>query len=577
MQKRSYLALFRAGPQSLHPHAVAKLTEQNFDYALSYFGNDDPPSNSAVFVHRQKGAKWPGLRETLLAHRDVINEYDYVWLPDDDLLCAPETVSRMFLICSDLRLDLAQPALTADSFFSHPITIQHSQFQMRFTNFVEIMAPVLSRNMLSKVLPTLEGQISGYGLDSLWPRLTELGRVAIIDETAVKHTRPIGGPNYAVSASTGVSPVTEDQLVSAKHFIESRVDAQINFAGLLANGDTAMLGEKAHEHEPMLKALINSVNALQMADMQRERYLLNHVEFAMQANPRYPRGLIGVVLDQALAGTGISFKATSSAASARDPLVAAQAADSAFPPARSNLLGAAMAVDTQQDNRKSRNKEPLIHEVFGGLQDSLDVMKLAQFDAAWSSARFYQRHMHKAPNLASADELMILAAEHVDVEGFVAEFGVASGSTINHLARLFPEHRIYGFDVFSGLPETWRTGFATGAFAQRALPSVAANVELVVGLFEQTLPAFVRDHSGPVALMHVDCDLYSATKTIFAQLGSRLRAGSVVVFDEFFNYPGWKHHEFQAWKEFCAATGMRFEFIGFVGAHQQVAVRCLGF
>ena len=44
---KQYLALFRAGPNSLHPAAVERLSEQNFDYALSWFG-DQPPQHATI-------------------------------------------------------------------------------------------------------------------------------------------------------------------------------------------------------------------------------------------------------------------------------------------------------------------------------------------------------------------------------------------------------------------------------------------------------------------------------------------------------------------------------------------------
>jgi hypothetical protein len=159
---KPYLALFRAGANSLHRAAVERLPAQNFDYALSWFGDAEPEAPGAAFVHRQQGAKWPGLEQTLLAHWDRLQHYRYVWLPDDDLLCVPENVSRLFAVCDELQLELAQPALTRDSYFTHVVTLQHSEFQLRFTNFVEIMAPVLSIDMLARVFPTLAGNISGY-------------------------------------------------------------------------------------------------------------------------------------------------------------------------------------------------------------------------------------------------------------------------------------------------------------------------------------------------------------------------------------------------------------------------------
>ena len=307
---KPYLALFRAGKNSLHPSAVAQLDEQNFDYALSYFGDDNPPAKGAVFVHRQKGAKWPGLAATLAEYADVISQYRYVWLPDDDLLCDPHQVSRMFAICDELQLDLAQPALTRDSYFTHLMTLQHSEFQLRFTNFVEIMAPVLSAAMLKRVLPTLEGSISGYGLDNLWPRMTQLGKVAIIDETPVKHTRPVGGPNYVFSKQAGISPAEEAHRVLANHFVETAADFQINFAGLLQDGEPVCIGPTREEIDMILKKLIVSANGLKVSALFLTRYLSNHLTYWMgngEGRSSYPREMVRLVLNKNLEHTGIVF------------------------------------------------------------------------------------------------------------------------------------------------------------------------------------------------------------------------------------------------------------------------------
>jgi hypothetical protein len=311
---RPYLALFRSGRSSLHPYAVARLAEQNFDYALSWFGDEHPAdigmADGAAFVHLQKGAKWPGLEQTLIAHWDTIQKYRYVWLPDDDLLATPEDVSRMFTICDELQLELAQPALTRDSFFTHLITLQHPEFQLRFTNFVEIMAPVLSVDMLGRVFSSLAGQISGYGLDSLWPRYSKLGKVAVIDDTPVKHTRPVGGPNYAFSDAAGLKPAHEDWLVSAGSFVESAADFHINFGGLLQNGDAICIGSTPQEIDVVLKALLASASGTKTSALALTRYLSNHMTYWMggeMGQARYPRALLRVVLNQALKHTGIRF------------------------------------------------------------------------------------------------------------------------------------------------------------------------------------------------------------------------------------------------------------------------------
>ena len=306
---KQYLALFRAGPNSLHPAAVARLAEQNFDYALSWFGDAAPQmADGAVFVHHQKGPKWPGLEKTIVAHWDTVKQYRYLWLPDDDLLCVPEQVSRMFAVCTDLQLELAQPALTPDSYFTHVITLQHSAFQVRFTNFVEIMAPILSIDLFARIFHSLQGNISGYGLDALWPRFTQLGRVAIIDDTPVKHTRPVGGPNYAFSQKAGLPPAVEDWLTSARSFIEH--DSQINFGGLLQSGDAICIGGTQNEINVLLQALITSCNGLRMSALQLTHYLGNHLNYwaGGEARPsRYPRAVLRPILNETLQHVGIQF------------------------------------------------------------------------------------------------------------------------------------------------------------------------------------------------------------------------------------------------------------------------------
>jgi hypothetical protein len=140
------------------------------------------------------------------------------------------------------------------------------------------------------------------------------------------------------------------------------------------------------------------------------------------------------------------------------------------------------------------------------------------------------------------------------------------GRTISHIAGL--TERVYGFDSFEGLPEDWRSGFVKGAFAGD-LPPVPPNAVLIKGWFEKTLPEFLGKQQGPVAFLHIDCDLYSSTKTIFDLLAPRIVRGTVIVFDEYFNYPGWQQHEHKAFEEFKSA-GIVCKPIGFVPSHQQV-------
>lgn len=216
----------------------------------------------------------------------------------------------------------------------------------------------------------------------------------------------------------------------------------------------------------------------------------------------------------------------------------------------------------------------LAHEVnvsvLGKQTDSFDILTMANLVSSLDSASYFNHKMSGVRNFANSIDLLTHAMSLRSFEGLILEFGVASGRTINHIASL-TEQPVHGFDVFSGLPEDWRTGYEKGMFAQ-AIPKTLPNVELVVGLYEQTLDGFIARTREPVALLHVDCDLYSSTRTVFAKLADRIVPGTVIVFDEYFNYPGWREHEFKAFAEFCAWQRIKYAYQAMVSRHQQVCV-----
>lgn len=139
-------------------------------------------------------------------------------------------------------------------------------------------------------------------------------------------------------------------------------------------------------------------------------------------------------------------------------------------------------------------------------------------------------------------------------QGYALEFGVATGKTLSLIAEVMPA---VGFDSFEGLPENWRTGFETGMFA--CAPPVV-NAELVIGMFEDTLPKWTPP--GPIGLVHMDADLYSSTATVLKYIGPYLQPGCIIVFDEWYGYPGCEDHEQRAWTEFTTRTGVTWKPIG---------------
>lgn len=235
-----------------------------------------------------------------------------------------------------------------------------------------------------------------------------------------------------------------------------------------------------------------------------------------------------------------------------------------------------MTDDNKQQEALVQTLVSIVHQVLANPRgDAFNLDSIARLAAAASSSQYLYSRMTGAKRTEDSATLIDYACAEAKADGLVVEFGVFSGKSINRIAH----HKtgpVYGFDSFEGLPEDWRDGYPKGAFTRSDLPAVAPNVELIVGWFDRTLPTFLDNHPGPASLIHVDCDLYSSTQTVLTQLRPRIVPGTIILFDEYFNYPGWEMHEFKAFREFVESWGVQYEYIGVNPNHQQVAVRVTG-
>jgi hypothetical protein len=193
-----------------------------------------------------------------------------------------------------------------------------------------------------------------------------------------------------------------------------------------------------------------------------------------------------------------------------------------------------------------------------------DLLKALCASALDKSVAIVEHEMPEAIIYQDQEAFLADCLARAPSVGAHCEFGVYSGASLNLLAGRRPTQVFDGFDSFRGLPEEW-TGYRLFDFDRKGrLPEVPGNVRLHAGLFEETLPAYALT-CGPVAFLHVDCDLYASTASIFRHLGSRLSAGCVIVFDEYFGYPGFEHHERKAFGEFLVATGRKVRWVACCG------------
>jgi hypothetical protein len=188
------LILARVGRNSLHRCWIDQGKPRDWDLYLCPFQEIPTQADLECIEGRViPGPKWTGLRQ-LLNEWSGWREYDYIWLPDDDILTTQDAITAMFRAAEALRFQLFAPGLHEASYYAHYIGMRNLNFFARRVGFVEIMVPGFSRAALDKLLPTFELSTTGWGwgLDSLWPKLLGYRDLGIIDGVPVLHTRPVG-------------------------------------------------------------------------------------------------------------------------------------------------------------------------------------------------------------------------------------------------------------------------------------------------------------------------------------------------------------------------------------------------
>jgi hypothetical protein len=203
-----------------------------------------------------------------------------------------------------------------------------------------------------------------------------------------------------------------------------------------------------------------------------------------------------------------------------------------------------------------------------------DIRLAAQITAAQSAAQWIYRHAERVPQYATRVEMLEAICSGTLISGDLAEFGVFTGAVTRFLRPRFPDRAYHAFDSFRGVPEQMALSVAKNAFDQGGVvPDLPEGVTIHAGWFEDTVPIYRQHYSGVLALVYIDCDLYESVCTVLDGVADQLRPGSIVAFDDWYNFPNWEAHSYRALNEFVARTGLSFEPIGVTTTEHSVAFR----
>lgn len=203
-QKRN-LIILRCGKKSLHKKWISKIA--NYDlFLLPYEDFIAKTKINCTLFPVAPGQKWPIISKFIKDNIKLISQYDFIMLPDDDLLITALKLNKLFDQLDKDKPALAQPSLSYKSYFSHFFTLRYPGLYARETSFVEIMTPIFHIEALNALLWTFSLNASGWGLEPLWFKVINSSKFSkckskllIYDNISVTHTRKVGNQNRGIN------------------------------------------------------------------------------------------------------------------------------------------------------------------------------------------------------------------------------------------------------------------------------------------------------------------------------------------------------------------------------------------
>lgn len=224
MQENANLVLVPAGDRSYHRNWLAGPDAPQFDLGVIYYGNAPGRyGEDGAYYFPRKGFKLELIASVLDEGPELLEQYDRIWLPDDDLRISTGEINLLFELFASHELKIAQPALGRGE-VSYCNLRRRPGMLLRYTPFVEVMCPLFSSRALQEVRHTLRANRSGWGIDWLWTTHFHDGEMAIIDKVCVDHMRPLGtGEHYRFLASLGIHPGEDLRAILDAHGIDRRL------------------------------------------------------------------------------------------------------------------------------------------------------------------------------------------------------------------------------------------------------------------------------------------------------------------------------------------------------------------
>ncbi len=153
---------------------------------------------------------------------------------------------------------------------------------------------------------------------------------------------------------------------------------------------------------------------------------------------------------------------------------------------------------------------------------------------------------------STLQQYFLYAAKLIDkIEGSFIEAGFGNGASASMFVglmnkNLITKRNIWLYDSFEGFPQPspedksvrnpqkgeWKRSIQPALDIKKyASQNLSTEVEVIKGYFEETIPTSYG--SEPIAMLHLDCDLYNSYKVCLEGLYDKVAPGGLILFDDY--------------------------------------------
>jgi hypothetical protein len=171
---------------------------QNYDICVIYYGSSEEIYNKykdkVKFIEKRKGSKFQNFYYFYNKYPEIVNEYEYLFILDDDIIFEPNDINKMFNYANEYNLLICQPSLTNNSAISWEITRNKPNIKLTYTSFVEVGILLFKKEAIDKLMTIYDPLLICYGVDYLAIQINGIdlkNKYAVIHDVKCINPHPI--------------------------------------------------------------------------------------------------------------------------------------------------------------------------------------------------------------------------------------------------------------------------------------------------------------------------------------------------------------------------------------------------